>query len=200
MADKHKYQAVFDFVPALYPIVLGTLTECGLNGPNFFILSYIRHFGRSTSGGHGVILGELEHIVAKLLGLSISSASRRITNLINDEYLRKIGLTQKERKKVFPFATGDAHTQNTIAILTANGEKSLDTVNDRTVELIDSLIGDRAVPSALVNPALGLLNMVLPVLNERVKQLGRSHGSGVNPASSPVGDHDSEDEEEQDDR
>ncbi len=130
------YAPIFAFVPALYPIVLEILGNHKLTGPEFFVLSYLKHHGQDTSQGRGILISDLLAKVQQASSRAESTASRSVTELVNRNYVRKNSIPAAERAKLFP--DGEGH--NTVVVITTEGMTLLTAVNVDAADLIDHLV------------------------------------------------------------
>jgi hypothetical protein len=123
-------------------VVLEILNGHELNGPDFFVLSYIKHHGQAIPEGRAVLLSDLHDKLQQASGKSQGAASRAVTDLMERDLVRKIGITRASRQSLFPDGSG----QHTVVVVTAEGLKLLDDINAEAGRLIDHLVGGLAKP------------------------------------------------------
>jgi len=135
-----EFEALFRFVPVLYPQALQILTARGLTGPTFFALSYLKHFGTKTSVGHGLLLGDFSDVLLRALIYDDESGpSRLITKLVDGGWVQKRSISKRDKATYFPDSSG-TRTQATLAALTDEGYAVLKVVNRDASAMIEHVI------------------------------------------------------------
>ena len=130
-------ESVFAVIPALYPHFVLALEDCGLTGPQFFAMSYMKHFGRDVRDHkHAVLLAELTAILRRTFGYSGGGGVNNLLKpLIEEQLIIKLGITQAERSKEFADCVDG---NNIVYYLAPSGKEKLSQFN----ELLHSLYSD----------------------------------------------------------
>lgn len=151
-------QSFFRLVPALYPCVLRILAAQELNGPQFFVLSYVKNFGRPTSQGQGVLLGDLHEQLIQAVGYKNSAGpSKFVDELIGRNLLAKNIVRDSERALTFPEAAKE-RWRNYIVVITDQGREKLAAVNSEAEGLARHIAGDGGFSARFISAAFRQLD------------------------------------------
>lgn len=162
---------LYQVIPALYPHFVDILNSANVTGPQFFVLSFVRHRGQEIQPGVTALpVSDIkDNLVKAGVYESVSGAAGFIGSLEAKGWLRHIRITRQQKDEVFPLATG----YRDVLVLTAAGERLLDEVN----RLVDALFArlsagvPRPVMTALVAAIKRSSGKIVTKLNDLSDEL-----------------------------
>jgi len=159
-------------VAAVYPHFKGALSQCGINGPEFFVLLYVSEFGKPVDGEVALPLGELVDAL-KETGLYTGEKGVRvfIDALIVRALLKKIAVSRAQKRGLFPGARG----YSTLIALDAGGRRTLDRVHQDLAAVFTKVTA--RVPSVLMVPLVKAFAKVVSRITQRLESLRRVDAS-----------------------
>jgi hypothetical protein len=124
-------QSFYRLIPELYPVFFEICKQCDISGPEFFILSYVKHFGRGK--GQEILVSDLDVQLAGVGMRKKSTASDFRNDLLERGLITIRRTTPKERNDLYP--TDQARGKQALFVdLTPKAEETLRRFNEKAEE------------------------------------------------------------------
>lgn len=159
MAKQKRFpEELYRLIPAMYPHFVEILHTAGITGPEFFVLSHIKHAGKEIQPGVVVMpISEIKDILVRAgQYTSTSGAHGFITNHLqhNLKYLEHRRVTPEQKRDLFPSSTG----YRDVVTITQRGFEKLDEVNREVERLFqDTTTG---IPEMLMRTGLSAFSRI----------------------------------------